>query len=121
MKVTGYCKCKKCCGWKRSWWRLGMPVYASGPSKGKHKKVGVTASGTKAQLGTIAADTSRYPMGTIMEIPGYGRGRVEDRGGAIRGDHIDLYFKSHKDALRWGNKTVTVTVWLPRSAVHAQR
>jgi hypothetical protein len=64
MVVTGYCKCGKCCGWKRDW-RL-RPVYSSGPLKGKVKKVGVTAWGTKARKGTIAADTRKYPFGTIM-------------------------------------------------------
>ena len=36
--------------------------------------------GRRARLGTIAADTRRYPFGTIMYVPGYGYGRVEDRG-----------------------------------------
>ncbi len=36
--------------------------------------------------GTIAADTDHYPFGTRMYIPGYGWGKVEDRGGAIKGD-----------------------------------
>lgn len=110
--TTGYCKCKKCCQWRRTWY--GKPVYASGPLKGQRKKPGVTASGTKAKKGTIAADTSRYPFGTVMYIPGYGYGRVEDRGSAIKGDHIDLFFKSHKEALHWGKQTKPVTIWLPR-------
>lgn len=112
MEVTGYCKCGKCCNWKRNW--RFQPVIASGPSKGKKKDVGVTASGTKAKIGTIAADTTRYPFGTVMYIPGYGYGRVEDRGSAMRGEKIDLFFKSHKDALEWGRVRKEVTVWLPR-------
>jgi 3D (Asp-Asp-Asp) domain-containing protein len=75
--------------------------------------VGITASGTKARPGTIAADPSLYPFGTVMKIPGYGYGRVEDRGGAIRGRHIDLYFKSRKEALRWGRQTKEVRIWIP--------
>jgi 3D (Asp-Asp-Asp) domain-containing protein len=109
MVATGYCKCKKCCGWKRNW--FGRPVVASGPSKGKKKKVGVTAAGTKAKPGTLAADVSKYPFGTVMWVPGYGYGRVEDRGSAIQGEHIDLYFKSHKQALQWGRQNVRVKVW----------
>jgi len=111
MLTTAYCDCKKCCGWKRNW--LLRPVAASGPNKGKRKRVGITASGEKATRGTIAADTSRYPFGTIMCVPGYGYGRVEDRGGAIQGDHIDLFFKRHKDAVRWGRQWKTVRIWLP--------
>lgn len=112
MEVTGYCKCGKCCNWRRNWY--GRPVIASGSSKGQRKKVGVTASGAKARFGTIAADTSQYPFGTIMYVPGYGYGRVEDRGSAIKGEHVDLFFLSHADALKWGRRERTVTVWVPR-------
>lgn len=109
MTVTAYCECKQCCGWKRTWY--GKPVHAYGANKGKRKHVGVTASGTNAKVGTLAADTSRYPFGTMMYVPGYGYGRVEDRGSAIKGDHIDLFFKTHKEALEWGRQQRQVRVW----------
>jgi len=112
METTGYCECKKCCGWKRNW--RFQPVFASGPLKGKPKEVGVTAIGTKADWGTIAADTRRYPFGTIMYIPDYGWGRVEDVGSAIKGQHIDLFFPSHKRALQWGRTWKTVKIWKPK-------
>jgi hypothetical protein len=64
--------------------------------------------------GTIAADTRYYPFGTRMYVPGYGWGRVEDRGGAIKGsDRIDLYFNSHEEALHWGRKKLHVQVQYP--------
>jgi hypothetical protein len=64
--------------------------------------------------GTIAADTSIFPFGTRMRVPGYGWGIVEDRGSAIQGtDHIDLYFRSHRKALRWGRQNETVQIILP--------
>ncbi len=66
-----------------------------------------------ARPGTIAADTSIYPYGTVMYIPGYGYGRVEDTGGAVKGQHIDLYRPNHWFARRWGVQTKTVKVWLP--------
>ena len=112
MTVTAYCSCGKCCSWHRD--MLLRAVHSSGPNKGKRKKVGITASGTRAKRGTIAADTSRYPFGTIMYVEGYGYGRVEDRGGAIKGNKIDLYFPSHNQALRWGRKQRTVLVWYPQ-------
>ncbi len=63
--------------------------------------------------GTIAADTKYYPFGTRMFIEGYGWGKVEDRGSAIKGPkRIDLYFDSHQDALEWGRKTVPVEIEL---------
>ena len=65
---------------------------ASGPNKGKRKRVGITSSGTRARKGTIAADTKYYPYGTVMIIPGYGKGVVEDIGGAIKGpNRLDVF------------------------------
>ena len=112
METTGYCKCGKCCGWERNW--RFKPVIAYGPRKGQPKAVGITATGTRVRWGTIAADTDYYPFGTIMHIPGYGWGRVEDIGGAIKGKHIDLYFPSHKKALKWGRDWKQVKVWKPQ-------
>ena len=110
MVVTGYDAGKKSCNWKRNW--LLQPVIASGPNKGKPKKVGITASGTKARPGTIAADTKYYPFGTVIYVPGYGYGRVEDRGSAIKGpDRLDVFFKSRKKALQWGKQRLRVRVW----------
>lgn len=64
--------------------------------------------------GTIAADTEYYPFGTRMLVPGYGWGEVEDRGSAIKGPkRIDLYHRSHKEALTWGRRKLTVLVVLP--------
>ena len=61
--------------------------------------------------GTVAADTTHYPFGTRLYIPGYGYGRVEDRGGAIKGPkRIDLYYHSHQDALEWGRRKIRVEV-----------
>ncbi len=108
--TTAYCPCQKCCGWKRNWY--GRPVFAYGNLKGKPKKVGICADGTKAKKGTIAADTRYYPFGTVFYVPGYGYGKVHDRGGKIKGlTHIDLYFNSHQKALNWGRKTLKVNIY----------
>jgi 3D (Asp-Asp-Asp) domain-containing protein len=115
--ATGYCPCGKCCSWHRNW--LGVPVYSTGSSRGKRKHVGITASGARARTGTIAADTRVYPFGTVMYVEGYGYGRVEDRGGGIKGQHIDLYFPSHRQALEWGRKNARIAVWYPPG--HAPR
>jgi 3D (Asp-Asp-Asp) domain-containing protein len=110
MEVTAYDAGKKSCNWKRNW--LLQPVVASGPNKGQRKKVGITASGTRARPGTIAADTKYYPFGTVIYVPGYGYGRVEDRGSAIKGpDRLDVFFKSRKKALQWGRRQLRVRVW----------
>jgi 3D (Asp-Asp-Asp) domain-containing protein len=36
---------------------------------------------------------------------------VEDRGGAIKGKRLDLFFDSHKEALEWGRQQLDVKVW----------
>jgi 3D (Asp-Asp-Asp) domain-containing protein len=112
--VTGYCDCGKCCGWERSWLRLGTPVYSYGPQKGQPKRVGITSTGTETRHGTAAVDRSRYPYGTVFYVPGYGYARGEDIGGAIKNAHIDLWFPSHQAALKWGKKTLKVKVWRPK-------
>ena len=112
MQTTAYCKCKECCGWKRKFGLFFCPaVYAGGPNEGDRKQVGITADGSKAKNGTIAADTRRYPFGTIMHVPGYGWGEVQDTGSAIKGNRIDLFFSSHKKALEWGRRTLKVRVY----------
>lgn len=106
--TTGYCSCGKCCGWNRSFFGFGPPVYSYGKNKGKRKKVGMTASGTMAKIGTIAADPKVFPFGTKLKVPGYGMGTVEDIGGAIKGMHIDLWFPTHAAAKKWGARWVKV-------------
>lgn len=66
-----------------------------------------------SQVNIFAADTSVFPFGTRMKIPGYGWGTVEDRVGAIRRNKIDLFFKTHGQALEWGRQRVRVEVVLP--------
>jgi 3D (Asp-Asp-Asp) domain-containing protein len=112
IETTAYCACGKCCEWKLNW--RGQPVHTSGKSRGKPKAVGITASGKKAKPGTLAADTRYYPFGTVIYIPGYGYGIVEDRGGDIKGRHrLDLYYNTHKEALQWGRKKLQVVVFPP--------
>lgn len=93
MRVTAYCPCPKCCG-----------SYSDG----------LTASGHKIGHGDrfVAADRI-YPFGTEMIIPGYKSGRpvkVLDRGGAIRGNRIDVFFDSHQQALEWGVRYLDVKI-----------
>lgn len=110
MKTTSYCHCRRCCSYK---WFLFVPYQKTGALSFRLKHVGVTSSGAMARPGTIAADTTLYPYGTVMHIPGYGYGRVEDTGGAVKGQHIDLYRPNHWFARHWGVRTKEVKVWLP--------
>ncbi len=112
MVVTGYCSCGKCCSWEYN--SEGESVYKYGKSKGRVKKIGICADGSFARHGTIAADLRKYPFGTRMYIPGYGYGVVHDCGSQVKGNHIDLYFKSHQDALEWGRQTLFITLFPKR-------
>lgn len=95
METSAYCPCTRCCG-----------AHASG----------ITASGlpvTHNDGRFVAADTRVLPMGSHLSIPGYHEGHVVpviDRGGAIKGNRIDLFFPTHEEALQWGRRWVLVDV-----------
>lgn len=62
----------------------------------------------------FVAAPGHIKFGTLMEIPGYNNGHpveVKDRGGAIKGNKLDLFFPSHKEALKFGRKTVRVKIY----------
>lgn len=93
MRVTAYCPCPKCCG---------------------KSSDGITANGHVIQPGDVfvAAD-KRYAFGTEMVIAGYNYGlpvKVLDRGGAIKGDKLDVFFPTHQEALEWGVEYIDVSV-----------
>jgi len=79
-----------------------------------HPQFGITYSGVKVTrdlYSTVAADLSVFPIGTILFIPGYGYGVVADKGGAIKGNKVDLYFETVDDVYnQWGKKTIDVYI-----------
>ena len=92
MIVTAYCPCTECCG---------------------PNARGITASGkpVSANGGRFVAADRDLPFGTLLVIPGYNNGRpteVLDRGGAIKGNRLDVYFPTHAEALQWGVRRLTV-------------
>ncbi len=95
MEVTAYCPCTRCCG---------------------PQARGVTASGKPVsynQGAFVAADTRLLPFGTRLNIPGYsGNATVEviDRGGAIKGNKLDVYYPTHQQAREWGRQWLPVTI-----------
>ena len=86
--ITAYCPCVKCCG----------------------KTDGITASGEKATQGITVAMNKSIPFGTKIYIDSVGERIVQDRGGAIKGNRIDLYFSDHQSALNFGRQTKQVTI-----------
>lgn len=79
-----------------------------------HPEYGITYSGVKVKrdlFSTIAADLKVFPIGTILFIPGYGYGVVADKGGAIRGNRLDLYYETTYDVYHsWGKKILDVYI-----------
>ena len=86
-KITAYCPCSKCCG----------------------KTTGRTASGTKATAGRTVAASSKFAFGTKLNIGGHIY-TVEDRGGAVNGNKIDIFVNTHAEALQWGVRYMNVSV-----------
>ncbi|XJZ26795.1 3D domain-containing protein [Bacillota bacterium Lsc_1132] len=86
---------------------------STGKSK-NHPEYGITYSGVKVKrdlYSTIAADLRVFPIGTILFIPGYGYGVVADKGGAIKGNELDLYYETVQDVYKlWGKKKLDVYV-----------
>ena len=82
-KLTAYCGCKSCSG------KWGTR----------------TASGRKAKQGrTIAVDRRKIKLGSKVKINGKTY-VAEDVGSGVKGKHIDVFFKSHKQTMRFGKKT----------------
>lgn len=75
---------------------------------------GITYSGVRVKrdtYSTIAADLSVFPIGTILYIPNYGYGVVADKGSAINGNDIDLYFDTVSDVYqKWGKRKLNVYI-----------
>lgn len=70
-----------------------------------------TASGAVAKQGvTIAADWDVLPPGTVVYIDGLGERVVQDRGGAIKGNAVDIYFEDHDEALVFGRQAVRLYI-----------
>ncbi len=98
---------------------LWMQVTAYSPDA---RSCGIFADGITATLHSVetnagqlvAADTRLFPFGTLLSIEGYADGDVVpvmDRGGAIKGYHIDLLMPAHRQAIRWGNQRMPVILW----------
>lgn len=92
--TTSYCPCEICC---------------PGTADGK------TSTMTDAWKRGIAVDPRRIPYGSLLYVPGYGFALADDTGAAMRnarGLHVDVRFKTHRQARAWGARLLTI-VWVP--------
>lgn len=71
-----------------------------------------TASGTdlRANPMAIAVDPSVIPLGTLVEVQGYGVALALDTGGAIKGNIIDVHFPTVAQCKVWGRRMVQVRI-----------
>jgi 3D (Asp-Asp-Asp) domain-containing protein len=95
LNASAYCSCAKCCG----------------------KSNGVTSSGNIAREWHTVAAGSGYPMGTVIYIPAFadqpngGWFVVEDRGGAISNNKLDVFMGSHQAAIQFGRKNLECYIY----------
>lgn len=95
LNTSSYCPCEKCC----------------------EKTDGITASGEKATVWHTVAAGKDYKMGTIIYIPelanmpNEGWFIVQDRGGSISNDKLDIYLNTHSEALQYGRKTLECYIY----------
>jgi len=94
--TSAYCACSKCCG----------------------KSTGKTASGEYASSWHTLAAGKGYPIGTIIYIPYFknqpngGWFVVQDRGGAISNNKLDVYMGTHSQALQFGRRSLECYVYM---------
>lgn len=72
-----------------------------------------TATGIdlRSQSNVIAVDPSVIPLGSFVEVEGYGYAVAGDTGGAIKGNIIDVHFPTVEQCHSWGRRNnVKVTI-----------
>ena len=75
---------------------------------------GITASGVPVQEGVTIAAPPDVPFGSKIYIPALNRKyTVTDRGGAIRGDRLDLFMESRGRAIAFGKQRLEVVITQP--------
>ncbi len=101
MRVTSYAPDRRCC------YPFNGTVTASGKS--------VTTNGGHL----VAADTNIVPFNDLITIPGYAGDQpvpVLDRGGAIKGNRLDVLRPTFAAARQWGSRILFVRIFRPATA-----
>lgn len=96
MKVTGYSPDARSCG-----------PYADGQTATLKS---VWTNGMRL----VAADPKVLPYHSMVSVPGYAQNEIVpvlDCGAAIKGYELDLLFPTHEQALRWGVRSIPITIW----------
>lgn len=79
---------------------LESTAYCTGTITATGKGVKRNPSG----ISTIAVDPRVIPLGSLVEVEGYGKAEASDTGGVIKGNIIDVYLNSESECEAWGRK-----------------
>lgn len=77
-----------------------VTAYSKDPKQGTAD--GITATGLPVDVGIAAVDPKIVPLGSIIWVEGYGYAIAADTGGKIKGRRVDVFFKSTREALKFG-------------------
>ena len=75
----------------------------------------MTASGLVVKrnpngISTVSVDPNVIPFGTYLYIEGYGYAVAADKGSAIQGNEVDVFFTSNSECNNWGRQNVKVII-----------
>lgn len=91
-----------------------LTVSASAYTFNCKKCSGITAIGINLKKNpnqkVISVDPKVIKLGTKVYVEGYGYAIAADKGNSIKGNKIDIFVPSQKAALKWGRKTVKVSI-----------
>ena len=79
---------------------------------------GITASGAKTSAWYTVAAGKGYPIGTIIYIPYFankpngGWFIVQDRGGAISNNRLDVYMSTYNECVQFGRRNLECYIYL---------
>jgi len=83
-----------------------------------HPAYGITASGAKVKSWYTVAAGKSYPMGTVIYIPALsdkpngGWFVVQDRGGAIKDNKLDIYMSTYNECIQFGRKNLECYIYV---------
>jgi len=83
-----------------------------------HPAYGITASGAKVKEWYTVAAGKSYPMGTVIYIPALkdkpngGWFVVQDRGGAIKDNKLDIYMGTYNECIQFGRKNLECYIYI---------
>ena len=82
------------------------------------KGYGITASGAKVKSWYTVAAGKSYPMGTVIYIPALknkpngGWFVVQDRGGAIKDNKLDIYMSTYNECIQFGRRNLECYIYV---------